>query len=286
MEAVKSTYIRQNDPAWYNHQFCPGGVIGTHGCGPTAMSIALGRNSPVEMADWLTRHGYASTEAGTDHDGITQGIRAAGYECKQRDNGMNGVMSGSAYQRMERVLEDGRKIIVVWGGTKSYLIPCRNDKYCEKGHFGVIDGIREDGYVHVIDPINPRNDGWTNFRDYLGKDPNSMNGDIKSWWETWIPTVTTGKEVEIVFVWQMMPQIKLRSHGLGVFVLQQFLSARIDPATGKPFYQGDLDMWFGPLLEKALMDYQTRRNEQEGRIVLVVDGVAGPNTWCDLYGGM
>lgn len=56
------------------------------------------------------------------------------------------------------------------------------------------------------------------------------------------------------------------------------LAAAIQAALCECWYNLDVDGEFGPLTEKALLDFQ-RKNDLEA------DGVAGPATYAKLFGG-
>lgn len=290
MEAVKSNLLRQNDPEWKYHPFCKNGVLETHGCGPVAMSIALGRTDPRPMADWLTNNGYASSEYGTDHAGITQGLKAAGYPAECICTGANGDMYGYLFDQIIATLDKKEKVILLYGGPST---SCRTDAKCSAGHYAEADGIkRENGhiYVHTLDPIRPQSDGWFRIDDYSGTLYDSLNGNLKGGWKSGIPYAEQEEERVVQHAYELMPQSKEGSHGSHVYVLQIHMRARTNPETNKPFYQGEMDFWHGPELTQAVKAYQEARNKQNKNnknwTPLAEDGIAGPSTWCDLYGGI
>lgn len=60
--------------------------------------------------------------------------------------------------------------------------------------------------------------------------------------------------------------------GLDVAFLELLLANLTNPGTGRPFYTGAVDGYFGPVLGGALRTFQ-------GSVNIAVDGVAGPQTY-------
>lgn len=69
-------------------------------------------------------------------------------------------------------------------------------------------------------------------------------------------------------------EIKRGDEGNSVLLLQEILKARKQ-------YDGELDKQFGPMTEKAVIDYQTARIS-DGADIGGIDGVCGERTWADL----
>ena len=76
---------------------------------------------------------------------------------------------------------------------------------------------------------------------------------------TWTSILGISGDVKIV------KEVKQGDKGIDVYIVQELLSA-----TG--FYQGALDMSFGPATTQAVKDYQKKKR-------IAVDGVVGPTTW-------
>jgi len=69
-------------------------------------------------------------------------------------------------------------------------------------------------------------------------------------------------------------EIKRGDEGNSVLLLQEILKARKQ-------YDGELDKQFGPMTEKAVIDYQTARTAM-GADIGGIDGICGERTWADL----
>ena len=71
-EKSMATDYKQYDSRWASKSYA-GGTMANSGCGPTADADVIDR-SPVEVADWMTAHGYASNGSGTYWEGIPAAI--------------------------------------------------------------------------------------------------------------------------------------------------------------------------------------------------------------------
>lgn len=250
------TNLKQTDPRWATYPFCPGGILQTHGCGPVSMAMALGLSSPVEVAKWLTNHGYASSAYGTDHDGIIKGIQAYGYDCWYSGQSLNGVMVSSYFDRLVQNVNNGKVAILLMGGPGSAGGPCRTNYWCNSGHYVTACGF-SNNQIKIYDPAWDQRDGY---HSMYGSKNDCLNGNIKYIYLTNIPwkeTVSTSYKFTI-------SQMSEGSSGKQVKLWQLLLKSR-------NLYSGKIDGSFGPATKKATIQYQKQSK-------LVADGIAGPAT--------
>lgn len=248
------TLLRQNDPRWYSYPFCAGGCIGTHGCGPTAMAMALGDSTPVTMADWLTKNGYASSAYGTDHYGIIAGIKARGYNCWYSGQSLNGVMNSAYFDTLIQHVASGKVAILLMGGQGS---GCRTSYWCSNGHYVTACGF-SNNQIKIQDPAYAPRDGY---HSVYGSSTDALNGNIKYIYLTdikWKNSVDTN-------YYFTCPEIKLNSTGAAVRLWQRMLKAR-------GLYSGKIDGSFGDATCKATIAFQKACKISQ-------DCVVGPTTW-------
>ncbi len=113
-------------------------------CGPYAMAEAL-NGSGEDMRRWLLARGLINTDNGTVHDGINQCIRAHGYPCQFGSGYVNGRMNPAEYQKVINNLRNGKKVILLMGGTKSVAGgACRNNYWSRAGHYVTAYAIDEE----------------------------------------------------------------------------------------------------------------------------------------------
>lgn len=248
------TLLRQNDPRWYNHPYCPGGVLGTHGCGPTAVAMAVGDASPVPMADWMTKAGYAGDEYGTDHYGIIAGIKSRGYNAWYAGESLNGVMRSAYFDGLINHLAGGNVAILLMGGRGT---GCRTSYWCNSGHYVTACGF-ENNQIKIQDPADQPRDGY---HSVYGSSEKALNGNIKYIYLTNIPW----KNIVNTDYQFTCPEIRLNSKGAAVSLWQRLLKAR-------GLYAGQIDGEFGDLTCKATIAFQKAVKIRE-------DCVVGPTTW-------
>jgi len=251
------TLLRQNDQRWYNHPFCYNGVIGTHGCGPTSMAMAVGDQSPVTMADWLAQNGYASSQYGTDHYGIIAGIKARGFNCWYSGESMNGIMVSRYFDTMIEHLASGKSAILLMGGPDSSGGACRTSYWCRSGHYVTACGF-ENNHIKIQDPADPGRDGY---HVVYGGSADALNGNIKYIYLTNI-LWKNAPSTDYTFT---CPQIQLNSKGAAVAFWQVMLRAR-------GLYDGPIDGDFGDKTCKATIAFQRRCGIKQ-------DCIVGPTTW-------
>lgn len=113
--------------------------IGTHGCGPTSMSIVVstltGTNvDPVEMAQWSYENGYYCPGGGSYHSLIPKAAEHWGLSV---DINLDGEDVADA-------LAEGKLVVAIMSKGHS----------TKSGHFIVLWGITTDGKVLVADPAS------------------------------------------------------------------------------------------------------------------------------------
>ena len=251
------TLLRQNDPRWAAYPFCPGGTLATHGCGPTSMAMALGMSTPIPEADFLTNNGYASSQYGTDHDGVIAGIKASGYNCWYSGMSLNGVMVSRYFDTLIDHVNGGKVAILIMGGPQSAGGPCRTDYWCQAGHFVTACGFANN-QIKINDPAWYVRDGY---HSVYGTTADALNGNIKYIYLTEIKWLD-GPSTDYKFT---LPQIQKGSSGNVVKFWQRILFAC-------GFYGGEIDGQFGTNTEKGTKGLQKILN-------LKVDGKVGPKTW-------
>ncbi len=144
----KVPLLLQWDERWGYHIY-GAGVIGTTGCGPTALSmVALyltGDPSydPVTVADYAESAGYSDPGNGTQWTLMSEGCRAFGLIAEELP---------LDEERMRAALIAERPVICAMGPGD----------FTETGHFIVLTGLTEEGFV-VNDPnsIERSERAWT-----------------------------------------------------------------------------------------------------------------------------
>ncbi len=247
--------FKQTDPKWANYPYA-GETMALAGCGATAVADVLDKK-PVEIADWLTEHGYASNGSGTYQSGITACIKAYGYDCKQLTSSSRaGLMTDSSFDTFKKSVQYGNCGILLMGGE---LTGCRNSYWSRAGHFIAVVGY-ENGKYKVYDPAYDKRDGLHEWSDFAGCIKHVYTTNIR-----WKAKTMSTDDTKYTFTTK---QIKYGSHGVTVLLLQEILKAR-------GYYKGDLDRSYGKQTEKAVKAYQKDRK-------LTVDGICGQKTWNDL----
>ena len=263
--SVKTTVVRQNDPRWSGYPYCPGNTIGTAGCALGSLAMALGMSDPRPIADWLTVRGYASSSAGTDHDGIIAYTKACGYGARYGSGYINNQMHPDAFDTMLAHLRAGKKVILLMGGTQSRAGgSCRNDFWSKAGHYVVAYGVSGNN-VLIRDPIHPPRDGWHSAADYSGAAEDSLNGNVKIIFLLDIPYEEWADPVSDTDYTFTLPQIGPSSTGAAVKLWQRILK-------GRGLYSGKIDGKFG--------DATTAATDYVQKVLgLKRDKLVGPDTW-------
>lgn len=115
--------------------------IGTHGCGPTSMSIVVSTLSdetidPIQMSEWAYKNGYWCNNSGSYHS-LIPGAAAA---WKLPVEGC----TASEPQRIVDALGSGKLVVAIM--TKGH--------FTSSGHFIVLRGVTAEGKILVADPAS------------------------------------------------------------------------------------------------------------------------------------
>ena len=139
-------YYNQLDERWADEPYGQD-KIGTHGCGPTSMSIVVstltGTNvDPVEMAQWSYENGYYCPGGGSYHSLIPKAAEHWGLSVDMNLDGEN----------VADAIAEGKLVVAIM--SKGH--------FTKSGHFIVLRGITADGKVLVADPssLKRSNQEW------------------------------------------------------------------------------------------------------------------------------
>lgn len=135
---IQVVYYNQLDERWKDEPYGQD-KIGTHGCGPTSMSIVVstftGINvDPVEMAQWSCENGYYCSGGGSYHSLIPKAAEHWGLSV---DMSLKGEDVADA-------LAEGKLVVALM--SKGH--------FTRSGHFIVLRGITPEGKVLVADPAS------------------------------------------------------------------------------------------------------------------------------------
>lgn len=135
---IQVVYYNQLDGRWVDEPYGQD-KIGTHGCGPTSMSIVVstltGTNvDPVEMAEWSYENGYYCPGGGSYHSLIPKAAEHWGLS-------VDGNLDGEA---VADALGDGKLVVALM--SKGH--------FTKSGHFIVLCGITPEGKALVADPAS------------------------------------------------------------------------------------------------------------------------------------
>lgn len=134
-------YFNQSDPLWAEQPFGED-PIGTYGCGPTALAMAVSSLrgeviTPAEMAVWASEQGYACPGSGSYHSIVRGTAEAFGLDCVSlADTDAEGLLR-----------ELGRS-----GGLMVGLMGPGH--FTRGGHFILLHGVAAGGGVLVADPYS------------------------------------------------------------------------------------------------------------------------------------
>jgi hypothetical protein len=134
-------YFSQLDSRWKDEPYGKQGTIGSSGCGPTGLSMAVstlsGRTAgPEQMANWAYQNGYKCEGNGSYHSLIPDGAKHFGLtvDCA-------GV-------------KDGQKIVDSLASGKLVIAIMSAGHFTKGGHFIVLRGVTAEGKILVADPAS------------------------------------------------------------------------------------------------------------------------------------
>lgn len=135
---IQVVYYNQLDERWKEKPYGED-KIGTHGCGPTSMSIVVStftdRNiDPVEMAEWSYKNGYYCPGGGSYHSLIPKAAEHWGLTADRN----------LAAENVADALGEGKLVVAIM--SKGH--------FTKSGHFIVLRGITPEGKVLVADPAS------------------------------------------------------------------------------------------------------------------------------------
>ena len=143
--ATPVVYYNQTDSRWGNKLYGKTGTIGTSGCGPAALAIAVAsltdnRVTPEDVAKWSVKNGYRCEGNGSYHSLIPEG---------GEHYGLTATPIGRDAKKLVRVLEEGNLVIAIM--SKGH--------FTNGGHFIVLRGVTADGKILVADPASVKRSG-------------------------------------------------------------------------------------------------------------------------------
>lgn len=148
---------------WYPNYPYAAETIAAAGCGPTSVADLL-EIEPPEIADWMTKHGYAYPYQGTAYAGINAALTAYGADGKMIAQGQDGQTECQAFRTWRTAIQDGQMGILLMHGTKN---GCKDNYWTFGGHYIAVVSY-SDGYYLVYDPASATRTGWHPFSDFAG----------------------------------------------------------------------------------------------------------------------
>jgi hypothetical protein len=139
--ATAVVYYNQLDSRWKDKPYGQQGTIGSSGCGPTSLAIAVSTLSgrtidPIEMANWAYQNGYKCEGNGSYHSLIPEGARHFGLTVDYA--GVNDA------QKIVDALTSGKLIVAIMSAGH----------FTKSGHFIVLRGVTAGGKILVADPAS------------------------------------------------------------------------------------------------------------------------------------
>ena len=134
-------YYSQFDSRWKDKPYGRQGTIGSSGCGPSSLSIAVSTLSgqavdPEHMANWAYQNGYKCEGNGSYHSLIPEG--AAHF-------GLTVDYAG---------VRDGQKLVDALASGKLAVAIMSKGHFTKAGHFIVLRGVTASGKILVADPAS------------------------------------------------------------------------------------------------------------------------------------
>jgi hypothetical protein len=139
--ATPVVYYSQFDSRWKDKPYGTQGTIGSSGCGPSSLSIAVSTLSgqtvdPEHMAAWAYQNGYKCEGNGSYHSLIPEGAAHFGLTV-----GYAGV---NEPQKIVDALASGKLIVAIMSAGH----------FTKGGHFIVLRGVTAEGKILVADPAS------------------------------------------------------------------------------------------------------------------------------------
>jgi hypothetical protein len=134
-------YYSQFDSRWTNEPYGKQGTIGSSGCGPASLAIAVSTLStqtvdPAAMANWAYHNGYKCEGNGSYHSLIPEGAAHFGL-----------AVEGAG-------AEDGQKLADALASGKLVVAIMSQGHFTKGGHFIVLRGVTSAGKILVADPAS------------------------------------------------------------------------------------------------------------------------------------
>lgn len=134
-------YYSQLDSRWKDEPYGKQGTIGSSGCGPTALAIAVSSLSekvidPVQMSTWAYENGYKCEGNGSYHSLIPEGAAHFGLS----------VDYATAI--------DAQKIVDALASGKLVIAIMTAGHFTKSGHFICLRGATAEGKILVADPAS------------------------------------------------------------------------------------------------------------------------------------
>ena len=242
----------------YNASYC-GGSFASQGCGPTSVADLL-EISPLTVADWMTRNGYATTDGhGTYWGGINAALAAYNAGGRMIAQSMDGQYDCAAFNEWKSIIQGGYMGCLLMHNVVS-------NYWTNSGHYIAVVAYdaKTDKYL-VYDPASTTRTDWHPFSDFAGNICCLYTSTLK--WGSVVPDAT------YTFT---LKQLQVGSSGKQVTFLQRILVSR------GMYNRKKIDGSYGNLTMEAVKKYQKWINNHGGQ--LAEDGVCGPATWTSLMG--
>ena len=139
--ATEVHYYSQLDSRWKNLPYGPIDTIGSSGCGPTSLAIAVSSLTsltvdPVTMCNWAYQNGYLCEGSGSYHSLIPEGAKHFGLTVD--------YAKPNEPQKIIDALSSGKLVVAIMGPGH----------FTTSGHFMVLRGVTSEGKILIADPAS------------------------------------------------------------------------------------------------------------------------------------
>ena len=257
-------HYKQGDPKWAKIPYPNSSkkyTIKSSGCGPSSIAILVSNINPsitpVEVADWLSRNGYATK--GTAWKGIREGLKHFGYTevIQYSTKACYKKKETEAELNWRKAMQNGMIGILNMGNATGH-----KPMWTDGGHYiTVTKAMLKDSkeYYYVQDPGGRKNNGWFEWKDF--------SGYVRNFW-TCKPKIT----LEIDGQWGPMTtkwlQEIMGTPVDGIISNQPKTCQKYVPAGSEQTFQWKKISTKGSLVIKAL----------QKKVKVKVDGKFGPQT--------